>query len=70
MEITTYTLPINHLPEQDGAPIAQLRHEMTELVPGISHGNGFRGFWHATTGQHFEPFRPGKPRWIQAKFKR
>ena len=70
MKITTYALSIDHLTQEDGATIPQLRHEVTELVPGVSHRDWLCGLGHIPPPEHFEHFEPGKPVRIQAKIER
>ena len=52
MDVASYAVAVDDLPEQEGSPVAELRHEMPELVPGISHGNWFGAFGHTVAGQH------------------
>ena len=42
------------LSKQDGAAVAQLRHEAAELVPGISLGQGRRALRHGIARQHLD----------------
>ena len=37
-------------PREERSPVAELRHEMPELVPGISHGNWFGAFGNTVAG--------------------
>jgi hypothetical protein len=67
LHISPDALLVDNLTEKDGTSIAQLRHEMAELVPGVSHRDRFSGLRYDPPGEHFKPFRPGKPVGIQPK---
>ena len=40
MQVPTLAAAIHHFAQQNRAAIAQLRHEMAKLMPGIQHGQG------------------------------
>jgi hypothetical protein len=63
-------MPVDDFAEQDGATVPQLRYEVTELMPGISHGNRLRRIRHALARQNLQPFRTGEPNRIKAQFQR
>jgi len=63
-------VPVDDLAKQDGATVAELRHELAELVPGVSHRDRFRGLRHTLAGKDLEPFRPGKPRRVETEIER
>ena len=42
---------VDHLAEQDGAAVAELRHEMAELVAGIGHGDRIGAIGHSLAGE-------------------
>ena len=60
MDVASYAVRVDDLAEQEGSPVAELRHEMPELVPGISHGNWFRTRGNTVAGEHLHPFWPGE----------
>ena len=53
-------LAAHHLAEQDGAPIAKLRHEVAELVPGIGERDRRRTLGHAVAGQDLHAIGAGQ----------
>ena len=48
---------VDDFAEQDGAAIAELGHEMAELMPGIGHGDRIGAVGEALSGENFGPFR-------------
>ena len=48
---------VDDLAEQDGAAVAELGHEMAELVPGIGHRDRVGAIRQALSGKDFRPFR-------------
>ncbi len=48
---------VDDLAEQDGAAVAELRHEMAELVAGIGHRDRVGAVGEALSGEDFRPFR-------------
>ena len=60
MDVASYAVAVDDLPEQEGSSVAELRHEMPELVPGISHGNWFGAFGNTVAGQHLHAFWAGQ----------
>jgi hypothetical protein len=47
LDIAAPSRTVAHVPQQDGAPVAELRHELPELMTCIHHGDGVR------FGKHF-----------------
>src|SRR5580692_11503141 len=47
----------HHLPQQVGAAVAELRHEVPELVPGIGDCQRLGPLGHAVAGQDLHAFR-------------
>ena len=60
MDVASYAVAVDDLPEQEGSPVAELRHEMPELVPGISHGDWFGAFGNPVAGEHLHAFWAGQ----------
>ena len=52
LDVATEPVPADNLAQQDGAPVAQPRHEMAELVARIGQSDGLGPFRHAVAGQH------------------
>ena len=57
LDVAPRAVSPHHLAEQDGAPVAELRHELAELMPGIGEGDRLRTFGHAIAGQDLHTLR-------------
>ncbi len=57
LDVAADAVGVDHLAEQDGAAVAQLRHEMTELVAGIGHRDRVGAIGDALAGQDLGAFR-------------
>ena len=53
LDVAADAVPVDDLAEQNGAAVAELRHEMAELVAGIGHGDGVGAFRQAFSGEDF-----------------
>ena len=61
---------VDDLAEQDGAAVAELRHEMAELVAGIGHRDRLGAVGEAVAGEHLDALRAGEPVGIEAELAR
>ena len=55
LDVAAAAMPVDHLPKQDRAAVAELRHEGAELVPGIGHGERFGALRHLVAGEDRRP---------------
>ena len=67
LDVAPRAIPPHHFAEQDGAPVAQLRHELAELVPGIGERDRRRPLGHNIAGQDFHPFGAGQRRGVESE---
>ena len=51
LDVAAHAVGVDHLAEQDGAAVAELRHEMPELMPGIGHGERLGALRHPVARQ-------------------
>jgi hypothetical protein len=63
-------VPVHDLAEQDGAAVAELRHELPELVPGIGHGERIGATRNCLSRENRDPFRPGQRLAVEPQFAR
>ena len=69
LDVAADAVGVDHFAEQDGAAVAELRHEMTELVAGIGHRDRVGAVGQPLAGEDFGAFgarraRSGsRPRW-------
>ena len=57
LDVAADAVPVDDLAEQDGAAVAELGHEMAELVAGIGHRDRVGAVGQALSGEDFGPFR-------------
>ena len=57
LDVAADAVRVDHLAEQDGAAVAELGHEMAELVAGIGHRDRVRAVGNAFSGEDFGPLR-------------
>jgi len=62
MEIAADTVAIDDLAQQYGPPITKGRHEITELVPSVGHGQRFGVSGHASAAENGRPLIMGENR--------
>ena len=67
LDVTADAVGVDHLAEQDGAAVAELRHEMTELVAGIGHRNRVGAVGDPLAGEDFGAFRAIQPIRVEAE---
>ncbi len=69
LQLDVAPLPVapDHLAQQDGAPVAQARREMAELVAGIGQGDRLGTLGHRIAGQHRHALGPGQPGGVEAQ---
>ena len=67
LDVAADAVGVDHLAEQDGAAVAELRHEMTELVAGIGHRDRVRAVGNALAGEDFGSLRAIQPIRIEAE---
>src|ERR1700733_11668918 len=53
LDVPADAVDIDDLAEQNGASVAELRHEIAELVAGIGHGDRFGPVRKALSGEDF-----------------
>jgi len=58
---------VHYFAEEDGTAITKLRHEVSELVPGIGHGDGFGRIRNPVPAQKLNPFRTGEAIGVKAE---
>ena len=51
LDVAADAVGVDHLAEQDGAAVAELRHEMAELVAGIGHRDRLGAVGHPVAGE-------------------
>ena len=52
LQIVTCAVSVDDFTEQDGAAVAELRHESTELVAGVGLRNRLGALGHRVAGEH------------------
>ena len=57
LDVAAHAVLVDHLAKQDGPAIAELGHEMAELVAGIGHRDRVGAVGEALSGEDFSPFR-------------
>ena len=57
LDVAADAVPVDDLAEQDGAAVAELGHEMAELVAGIGHRDRIGALGDALSGEDFSAFR-------------
>ncbi len=70
MNVAADAVGVDHLAEQNGAAVAELRDEMAELVAGIGHRDRIRAIRQALAGEDFDPFRTVEPVRIEPEMDR
>jgi hypothetical protein len=60
LDVAPRPVPPHHLAEQDGAPVAEPRHEVAELVPGVGERHRLRAPGHAVAGQDLDALGAGQ----------
>jgi hypothetical protein len=61
LNVAADTVQADDLAQQNSAPVAKLRHEATELVPGIGHRKRRRALRHAIARKHCQTVGAPKP---------
>ena len=61
LDVAAHAVAVDDLAEQDGAAIAELRHEMAELVPGIGHRDWLGPLRQPVACQHLDALGRGQP---------
>jgi len=61
-DVAALAVAVDHLAEQQGPPVAELRRELAELVAGVGLGDWLRSLRNAAPGQRFDAFRRGQRR--------
>src|SRR5690606_16703173 len=67
LEITAPATRVDDLAEQEGPPVAELRHEMPELMARVREGDRLGSGRSRVPCEHREPVRPCQPAGIEAK---
>ena len=57
LDVAADAVPVDDFAEQDGPAVAELGHEMAELVAGIGHRDRVGAIGEALSGEDFGPFR-------------
>ncbi len=57
LDVAAHAVLVDDFAEQDGPAVAELRHEMAELVAGIGHGDGIGALGQPLAGEDFSAFR-------------
>ena len=70
LDVAADAVGVDHLAEQDGAAVAELRHEMTELVAGIGHRDRVGAVGDPLAGENFGALRALQPIRIEAEMDR
>ena len=60
MDIASDAVAVDDLAKEEGSPIPELRNEMPELVPGVSHSNWFGAVGNTVAGEHPHSFWTGQ----------
>ena len=60
LDVVAHAVAPDHLAQQVGAAVAELRHEMPELVPGIGERQRLGPLGHAVAGQDLHALRAGQ----------
>ena len=55
LDVVAHAIASYDLAQQVGAAVAQLRHKMPELVPGVGHGKGLGALGHQVACQYRHP---------------
>ena len=67
LDVAADAVGVDDLAEQDGAAVAELRHEMAELVAGIGHRDRVGAVGDALAGEDFGALRAVQPVRIEAE---
>ena len=70
LDVAADAIGVDHLAEQDGAAVAELRHEMSELMAGIGHRDRLGALGKPFSRENLGPFRAVEPVGIEAKLER
>ena len=70
LNVAADAVGIDHLAKQDGAPITQLGHEMTELVAGIGHRNRVGAVGKLFSRKDLNSLRAGEPIRVKPQMQR
>ena len=70
LDVAPDAVAIDHLAQQDGASIAELRHEMAELVPRIGERDRLRGIRDALARQDLDALGAREPVGVEAEVQR
>ena len=70
LNVAADAVGVDHLAKQNGAAVAELWHEMTELVAGIGHRDRLRAIRQPLAGEDFGPFRTVEPIRIEPEMDR
>ena len=65
LDVAAHAVGVDDLAQKNGAPVAELRHEMAELVAGIGHGERFARLGHAVAREDRHAFGRSKLRGIE-----
>ena len=60
LDVAAHAVGIDDLAEKNGPAVAELRHEMAELVAGIGHGEGLAELGHPVARKDRHALRRGK----------
>ena len=67
LDVAPHAGAVDDLAQQDGPAVAELRHEVAELVAGIGERDRFGARRDAVAGQHLDALRTGEPRRVEAE---
>jgi hypothetical protein len=70
LDVAADPIRVDHLAQQDGAAVAELRNEMPELVAGIGHRDRVRPVGDAFAGEDLGSFRAVQPVRVEAEVDR
>ena len=70
LDVAALPVTVDDLAEQNGAPVAELRHEVAELVPGVSRRDRLGAFRDAVPREHPHPSGSGEPIRVHAEVRR
>ncbi len=70
LDVAAHAVAVDHFAKQDGAAVAELRHEMAELMPGIGHRDRLGAVRNPVAGEHLHALRAGKPSGIEPELQR